>query len=39
MNIADKELKMPDPKTVPPVLTENEDLTPKAIYYIFNEYP
>lgn len=29
MNIADKELKMPDPKTVPPVLTENEDLTPK----------
>ncbi|XP_039948302.1 uncharacterized protein LOC126767710 isoform X1 [Bactrocera neohumeralis] len=29
MNIADKEMKMPDPKTVPPDFSENEDLTPK----------
>ncbi|XP_019845867.2 uncharacterized protein LOC109579550 [Bactrocera dorsalis] len=29
MNIADKEIKMPDPKTVPQDFSENEDLTPK----------
>ncbi|XP_039948303.1 uncharacterized protein LOC126767710 isoform X2 [Bactrocera neohumeralis] len=33
MNIADKEMKMPDPKTVPPDFSENEDLTPKMHYW------
>ncbi|XP_028899816.1 uncharacterized protein LOC114804687 isoform X2 [Zeugodacus cucurbitae] len=29
MNIADIEMKKPDPKRIPPVFSENEDLTPK----------